>query len=340
VKCRLLSPFEAEVFVVSLPPMRDRLVAGALRFRLGSLYPGDAESAALDYARNGGEGNEYVLLAAEASRLAAYREEAGGLPLVSPVLLALSRAPRGGSWAYLFWTRDWASLSLLEDGRLVAHRRAPSAGEPRETLRRLVDGLDPLSFGRAFVAAAAPEGELRAACDAAGLGAQSLEIGGVEDELASAKRRSAEAFPARARRRTSRRRALALLACLDLLLAVGLLGRYAAALEREGRRLEDRYLEAQRRSGASLKLEEEIAAKEKAYAELRSGQAPDMYALVSSVASKLAAGDAIAGLLAKDGEFQLDAQGRDALSREGRGIPARRAGAGRALYPRGAPGFG
>ena len=70
----------------------------------------------------------------------------------------------------------------------------------------------------------------------------------------------------------------------------------------------------QRRNGETLRLVDEIAASEGKYEKLLAEEAPDMYAVVSSVAADTGPGSRILGLIVQEGEFRMEAEGPDALA--------------------------
>jgi hypothetical protein len=310
----LLSRLEVEQYIVELPPMSEERAEAALRYRLDSLYPGDRETARIDYVRNGAKGRGYLLFAVEESALEACRAEAKGRALLSSSLVALELSPRGAS-SILFWTASWASLDLFESGALIESRRIPRGAAPEDDLRRLL----PMQAGEGrrttLVLASDTEGD-RALVEKAldELGVKDRRTLALADALSRVRLSRASVFPLRPRSRRARAFALAVGLCLDLLLAVLLAARYASGREAELARLREEYLRLQRKNGEALRLVDEIAAKERRYEILSADEVPDMYAAVASLASGAGRGCRILSLVFKEGDFRMEAEGVDALT--------------------------
>jgi hypothetical protein len=126
--------------------------------------------------------------------------------------------------------------------------------------------------------------------------------------------RSALLFPVRPRIRKRRRVAVAALACVDALSALALAFGYLHGLEGEKNALAGAYLRMQRQNGAALRLSEEAEAKEKKFLELAADTPPDTYALIAGIATRLGEGTRILSLVLKDGSFEMEAEGGDALA--------------------------
>jgi hypothetical protein len=313
----LLSPLDVEQYLLELPPMSERQIAATLRFRLSALYPGDCKTARIDYVRNGGSRGSYAVFVMAEESLAAYRRAGGGKALVSQALMARELAPRG-PWTCVSWTAQWAAIDRFKDRDLKESCRIARSGGARSDLSRLVMGLVEERIEKATVLVAVEAldeiKELGEACAELGLGAGEPRILPLAEAMGRIRVSRAVLFPPRPRARKARGYLLAALASADILLAGGLASRYVGALEAERGTLQARYLAMQRQNGASLRLIEELRAKEKKYKELAATEAPDMYALVAAIATNIGEGSRIIGLVVKEGNFQLEAEGHDALS--------------------------
>ena len=311
----LVSRLDLEQYLLELPPMPEERVRAALAFRLGALYPGAADTASIDFARNRGGGNSFLLFVMDDEALAAYRGAAGDLPLVSQSLLAADMAPRG-EWSCVFWTAAWASLDRFEDGRLTESIVIVRAGEPMRDWSNLMRKRTAAGHGDATVLVSDDASADSAFLEALGSegGCASLSVLPLAAVLPRVRLSASTVFPIRPRSRRRRRFALAALSCLDALLALALAYRYSGALEEEEAALKARYLSMQMRNGAALRLSEETDAKEKKYDSLIAGDPPDMYAVIAGIATRSGEGTRILSLVLEGGAFEMEAEGRDALA--------------------------
>jgi hypothetical protein len=312
----LLSRLDVEQYLVELPPLSEEKVGTALKYRLPALYPGSIESAHIDFVRNGGKGNRYILFVVGEALLAAYRREAKGGELLSPTLVAKELSPRG-PWTSVFWASAWASLDRFEGGALIASRRVRRSGEVAEDLSRLLSEGELEKCGKrasVFVSedASGDEGALEGA--GADLGMREFRILPLSSALPRLRMPRALLFPLRPRVRKARGYALVAIACLDLALACILAHRSLGGLDAELSALREDYLRLQRRNGETLRLLDEISASEGAYEKLLAEETPDMYAVISSVAAGMGPGCRILSLVVREGEFRVEAEGPDALA--------------------------
>ena len=312
----LLSRLDVEQYLVELPPLPEEKVGAALKYRLPALYPGSIESARIDFVRNGGKGNRYILFVVDEARLAAYRRKAMGGELLSPTLVAKELSPRG-PWTSVSWAGTWASLDRFEGGALIASRRVRRSGGVAEDLSRLLSESEGEKYGKSasvFVSeeASGDAGALEGAV--ADLGIREFRILPLSGLLPRLRIARVLLFPLRPRARKARGYALVALACLDLALSCILAHRSLGELDAELSAVKDGYLRMQRRNGETLRLVDEIAASEGKYEKLLAEEAPDMYAVVSSVAADTGPGSRILGLIVQEGEFRMEAEGPDALA--------------------------
>jgi hypothetical protein len=311
----LVSRLELEQYLLELPPLPEKRLKPALEYRLGALYPGALDSARIDYLRNKSRGNAFILFVMSEDALAAHRRSAGSLPLVSPTLIAAGMAPRG-EWNCVFWTRGWASLDRFDDRKLAESLVVGRSGEIRDDWSRLMRKRGAADPGAATVLVTEDAAEDSPSLEAllSEEGFTSLKLLPLARILARIRLSDALLFPQRPRIRKRRRFAIAALAILDALSALALAIGYARSLEEEGASLKESYLRMQGQNGAALLLTEEAEAKEEKYRALIALKPPDGYELISSIATGAGEGTRILSLALKDGGFEMEAEGRDALA--------------------------
>lgn len=309
----LVSRLDCEQYIVDLPPMSERQVEEALRYRVPALYPGKPGEAAIDHEANGSSSGSFLLFVMPARILESYR--AAGLPLVSSVLLERKLAGRADR-AFMLWTSDWVSYDRFSKGVLLESACVRRSGDVEADLGALLARLGaPSSVPVEVLAvdqAMAGLSDVTRLLEARGC-ADSVQIS-LSAAIAAVPSGSARIFPDAPRRQGRAGLALKLLVAANVLALVLCLVRYGDARSGSLAAAKREYDEALAKKGAALRLEEETAAMRKRYEALVSDRAPAMYDIISELAFALGDDTKIVDLLVKDGDFQLEARGRDALA--------------------------
>jgi hypothetical protein len=104
----IVSPLEARHYLLDLPPVKESLRLGAVTYALRPLYPGNAETSAIDYRYSRQKTLGVAILR---RRLESYRNY--GLPVVSAALVIAQFQQRGIA---VCLSREWLEIQRIEDG--------------------------------------------------------------------------------------------------------------------------------------------------------------------------------------------------------------------------------
>jgi hypothetical protein len=156
----LMSRLDFEVRVLDIPPVPDREIAGLIRLKLRSVYPGSPHDTAFDFRLvRRGSVRRAIVFVSRTSKVDAYREAAGRRPLVLPYQLIVPRVPKRGIFRAWILQGTWAELLVFRDGVPVSST-VKRLGRARRFDLETEEGSVPEHLRSGTVVVAAPAGQL------------------------------------------------------------------------------------------------------------------------------------------------------------------------------------
>jgi len=297
---------------IELPPVPEREIEGLIRYRLRSLYPGDPEETAFDYALTRAEGSRRrgrraIVFIARKAVVDEYKAKAGRRPLALPFTLLRRMALREGSMRAWVVDGTWAEHILFDDGAPVSSVvKIYGRGEAFD-LSREDAALGPeIAVGPPILAAS--EEALAASPlprDAQAMPLERLLLGlRYEDGIFCGRSRAA---------RTRAASRIAGLSVAALVLGILLALKGIATAESRADDLQAQALALEKSSANALSLEKDIERLKAESDRLAAATPRDAYLLFSALYRTLGDDARIQSVAMQDSGFQVDATGSNAL---------------------------
>jgi hypothetical protein len=311
----LVSPLDLHTYIVPLPPLRSDQIAGAVRYRLRALHPGNPDRARVDHQTNGAE--TAVAFVTDKSIEERYRNT--GLPALAPLSFMRALATKDdATWVGLFCTDRWIEATFFRGAQLVSIEAIAAPSYEIEQMRLLVKaaaGEYPLGETPVkvlVIPGLSPKADsidkpLRS------LGATSIQV---LDACALPSRRILADYPLfldAPKRRLGTGRLLALLLCLDSIIAVAAIHRIANLRERELTNVKTMYSSTKEELVKQETAIRELDDLESRYAAYEASRPVDTYAIIDEIARCIGAAW-IKDLAIRGASFAIEAEGTDALA--------------------------
>lgn len=119
--CRIASPRDLFIVAVELPPLKEKNLPEAIRFRLRSLYPGNLNDSRIDWhgTKPGGKrGARQIVYCATNDKLANMKE--GGALILSPLKILMSLPQKGSEEKRMLIADDWGIEATFRNGDLIS----------------------------------------------------------------------------------------------------------------------------------------------------------------------------------------------------------------------------
>lgn len=321
----LVSPLDVHVYTLDIPPLKSEHVEGAVRFRLRTLFPGNPEDTEVDWIpgscglrvpahRTPNADGKIIAFAVSCATLADLR--ARGLQLVAglTILSRLGPIPKteGITEARILAAPEWIESAVFSGGVCVRHFSAPIS-HARDFARSLKKDLPQEDTRVAFVSACLNDDERTKLMDTFKAAGLQPTIGDLDQALSEISAPYVSLFPPpRPAPRLLARHATACLVALNLFAAAAFLDRLAVTREHELEPLKREY-EAKRNEieraealrGQIERIERELGTAGRL--------SPDPYSVIAELNARLK-GSWLRSLTIRDGSFQIEAEGGDALA--------------------------
>lgn len=309
----ILSPADADLFRLSLPPIDADHIKSALRYRIPELYPAPPEAFEFDFIvlSEGAEGYELAVIVVRREVLERYRRDDAfkGLACGLQAVMASGAAP--GEGVVVLWRKD--GCELLEFRAGLFQRRIPyhTTGNPGEDATEIA-ALIPADLTDIRLVGARgsvpPEAELRSRLPASVVSVTEL------DELQHGETgRLRPLFPAKRRNIFTRGRRMILWSLLLLAAGGFLLGTYLRALEQEAARLRADLERTEREAQRERSLQNEMQELSGRLAELRADAPKDLYQMLSVLGGELQSDTLLLSLVADNARISLEGLSNDAF---------------------------
>lgn len=311
----LVSPLDLHTYIVPLPPLRNDQIAGAVRYRLRALHPGNPDTARVDHQPNGKAGASVIAFVTETSIVERYRNT--GLPAIASIALMRALAAKDDTrWIGLFCTNRWIEAALFNGAELISIEDIPAPSYETETMRALlalVSSDRPVAetpIRVLIIPGLSPEAEsiettLRPI-------AATIEILDMDSLPSRQILADGPLFHDAPKRRLGTGRLLVLLLCLDSILAVAAVHRIAAYRERELANVKILYASTKEELGKQELAIRELDALESRYAAYAASRPIDTYAIMAEIA-RCIGGAWVKDLAIRGKSFAIEAEGADAL---------------------------
>ena len=145
-KALMMSRMDFDLEVTELPPIAEADIPSFLKYRIRSLYPGDPDDVAFDYAvQASSKGKSALLFITGKNTIARYRQLGGRRDLFLPYSLAkpLLRVYRGQDHVVSFWHPRWIDVLVFKEGCLASSTvitRQDDASDDMDRLRDVLPG--------------------------------------------------------------------------------------------------------------------------------------------------------------------------------------------------------
>ncbi len=314
----IASPLETHAYVIDLPPLKKGMIAGALRFKLRALHPGNPDKARIDYHPNGGKPQSFIAFVSETSVMARYL--ASGLPVAAPVsVLSVFAGKRGGASIAFFWTNRWIEAVRFEDRGIASIEAVPVEGDHETAFLRLRS-----SFPGGMPLESVPSMAIRSS----GIGPEASSI---ERLLAGAGATAPalidiDTVPLPARKNIfglyerKEKKSLSLLAAAALVLLAAnfcavpwTIDRIADMRSKESALRKTIYERKEKRFASVESKRKELQELEREYAGYRAKRPVDAYGVLSEVCGRLGPDSWVKSLVLRKDAFSLEAEGVDAV---------------------------
>ena len=304
----LMSRLDFDVHVLDIPPVPDKEIAGLIKLKLRSVYPGNPQDTAFDYhvVRRGAV-RRAIVFVSRRKTVDAYREAAGRRPLVLPYQLILPRVPKKGAFRAWILHGDWAECLVFHDSIPVCSIVKRLTRGTRFDLETGEDSVRAdLRSGSVVVAAPAEQLEQMVKRD----GAAYLLL----EDLRPGRWRPEGLFhPEQHRAVPGHRIRLLVLAAIAVVLGFLLLFKYVSLVEARADRLSKLADSLENSNQKTLDAQRDIGVLRVERARLESLSTSDIYLLLSDLSLVIGQRARIVGMSVRDGSFQLDAVGSDPL---------------------------
>lgn len=313
----VVSPFDTHLYFLKMPPVPAKKAAGAIRYKLRALHPGDPASAHIEYLGNGREANSFAAYVTDIDAAGRYRSY--DAPCVAALaILALKKPRTTGRNLGFFFSPEWIEGFIFDSDLAVASEAVTVSNGVETALRALTVSLlmdarlDGVLVRAAFIAGNGVDAEgIRAALNSVGLRDIDLYDTGAMDA------RSFRTLPRLFRASVEHKRSVvsALLPLLVLNVVAGIYAVNEVAHKREAEldSLKKHYLALKAGQIASEKLGRDLLALEAEYASRAGQKSIDAYRFVSDIARSLGEGARIRSLTIRVDSFTVEAGGVDAL---------------------------
>lgn len=304
----LMSRLDFDVRVLDIPPVPDKEVAGLIKLKLRSVYPGNPQDTAFDFhVVRRGSVRRAIVFVSRKKTVDAYREAAGRRPLVLPYQLILSRVPKRGVFRAWILQGKCAELLVFRDSILVCSIVKRLVRGKRFELRTEEDSV-PEDLRSSAVVVAAPSEQLAQMGKqdgAAYLPLETLHLG----------RRKPEGLfrPEQNRAFPDHRIRLVILAAAAVVLGFLLLFKYVGSVETRADRLSRLADSLERSNQKTLDAERDTDVLRVERARLESLSTSDLYLLLSELSLVIGQRARIVGMSVRDESFQVDAVGSNPL---------------------------
>jgi hypothetical protein len=314
----LVSPLDLHTYIVPIPPLRSEQISGAVRYRLRALHPGNPDTARVDHQANGNSANSVIAFVTETSIEERYRKT--GLRAIAPISIMRRMAPKDTQkWIGLFFTNHWIEATFFEGKELISIE-AIAAGfledEKIESLINAVAGDHPLAatpVKMLVIPGHSPnidliEEKLRA------LGATSIQTLSTCDLPSRSTFEDESLFLTVPRHKIKTGQILAILLCIDIILAVASIHRIADLREQELEAIKTEYSSAKAQLMKQEMAIRELEELENRYAAYTKSRPVDIYAAVAEISRCIGDGAWIKDLVIRGNAFSIEAEGTDALA--------------------------
>jgi hypothetical protein len=314
----LVSPFDLHTYIVPLPPLRADQIAGAVRYRLRALHPGNPDSARVDHQPNGDAGTSVIAFVTEPSIVERYRKT--GVSAIAPLSFIRRLGSKDeGRWIGLFCTDRWIEATLFRGAELVSIEAIFAGSYETEKIRLLVKtvaGEYPLAetaIKVLVIPGLSPEADsidniLRS------MGATTIQV--LDAGALPSRRILADGtlFLDAPKRRLGKGRLIALFLCLDSMLAIAAIHRIANLREQELKNVKTLYSSTKEQLVKQETAMRELDELESRYAAYTASRPIDMYAIIAEVSRCIGDGAWIKDLVIRGASFAIEAEGTDALA--------------------------
>jgi hypothetical protein len=300
----LMSRLDFDVRVLDIPPVPDREVAGLIRLKLRSVYPGNPCDTAFDFrlVRRGAI-RRAIVFVSRTSTVDAYREAAGRRPLVLPYQMVLPRVPKRGIFRAWILQGNWAELLVFRDAVPVSST-VKRLGRSRRFDLETEEGSVPEHLRSGTVVVAAPAEQLDSLEKRDGTAYIPLET------MNSARWKPDGLFrPEQKRAFPNQRTRLIALAAAMVVPGFLLFYKYVGSIEAQADRLTSLAASLEKSSQEAIDARREIDVLRAERARLESLSPRDLYLFLSELSLVVGERARIVSMSVKDDGFQVDAVG-------------------------------
>jgi hypothetical protein len=311
----LASRLDFDLQILEIPSVPEKEVAGLIRYRLRSIYPGSPAETAFDYrVESTGARQQAVVFIARASTLDRYRKAAGGKPLFLPYLLVQPIVRRRRDVRIWFCMHSWAELTVFRGGLLttcsLVRREGAEAFDPRGAESELPEDV------RALPCLVIAAGSDQVGRGGTGTSAHhgAMPFLSIRD-LSASLRKTPGLFgvPGRKGARVAPSIRIAALTLLVAVLGVLVLYKNVWLAEAHLSRLKRTRATLQEQSERAIAVQAAVDSLRAETAKLNAEKPQDIYLLLSSLALVLGSDVRVRSLQVHDDSFQVDAVGANPL---------------------------
>lgn len=306
----MLLPADYDLLRLSLPPMPEREIYGALRYRIPQYYPAQADDVAYDYFLLSRAGPlDIAVVVTLPETLTRYREEHGAHAFTCALQLLLGSGATPENGVLVFCADGSCEVLHFRDGRF--DERVPVRTPSAEVVSALIpaDAEEARCLADSADEASALAGELRRLRPEL-----SIDVEEVDALDHTALRRESPLFVLRQKRRgLTRARRMVLWTAVALTASLVLAGRYVRTLEAVSSDL-TRQVETSQRAAQDERARAQEARELRARLETLEAEAPDNVYVMLSDFSEVAGSDVrILSLVADGRQISVEGFAPDAL---------------------------
>lgn len=313
----IVSPLETHTYLTGLPPLRKDRIAGALRFKLRALHPGNPDSARIDFHPNADAKNAFIAFVTENTVMERYTKT--GLPAVAPVsILSALAGKKSEKTIGIFWTTKWIEVVLFDGAKVMSIEAAAVGSGLRETFARLLESfpggfpIASIPIKNVYLPSCSPEPALiRETLSSAG--AATISMYDLSISPIKTPRYDYRLFSSAPARDTLFKKIITALFIANLILAAWSIHRVADLREQENAKVKRAYDNQKRRYATIEKNVKELDELEKRYATLISKRPISLYHVISEASRCVGSGAWIKNISIRKNAFSLEAEGSDAL---------------------------